>query len=250
MPPFRHYLNLAISSLTISLDKADISLFNERLAANVPFSFARFGDGEWSAILGKSGGNCDGHRYTSGLSTSLVDCLANPKGYWYGMQPFALRTMGMEICPFLLKKKLRMHWYNASIMHDANIEGKLASFLRELCKKECVIIGPAYLRMLNEKVIPYAHFIEIPAQNCFEAFGSIRDAVATYGAGKKGVVYLFSASMAANGLIHELFDSLGTHNWLIDAGSLWDVYANVKSRSVYEDRDWAPILAQNLKVQE
>jgi len=70
--------------------------------------------------------------------------------------------------------------------------------------------------------------------------------ILSVGRGKKGIVYLFAASMAANVMIHNLFEELGESNSLIDVGSLFDIYAGVKSRSIFEDRDWSEIIRNNL----
>ena len=80
----------------------------------------------------------------------------------------------------------------------------------------------------------------------FESIDEIRAEILEYGKGKSGKVYAFSASMMANVLINDLHPVLGQDNWLIDFGSLWDVYVSVQSRSVYKKLDWEPLIQKNL----
>jgi hypothetical protein len=65
------------------------------------FSFARYGDGEWSAILGKPGGNCDGHEYFPELRERLAAAVRTPRGYYYALQRHAMRTLGFKIVSWI-----------------------------------------------------------------------------------------------------------------------------------------------------
>jgi hypothetical protein len=52
--------------------------------------------------------------------------------------------------------------------------------------------------------------------------------------------------MAANVLIHDLHPELGERNWLIDIGSVWDVYAGVLSRGYFERMAREDLVRHNL----
>jgi hypothetical protein len=242
----RKWINRLYSKKHITIRDENLDYYVDKLKNNLPFSFSRFGDGEWNAILGKTGKNIDGHKYTKELGESLRQCLSNVKKYYYGIQPFALTNLGRAIALYLDKHTISLNWHNASVFHDANIENRLAPFIQQLKNMDVTIIGPAYLRQLQQSVLQYIEFVEIPQVNCFESFNLIKEEVEKKGKERKGVVYLFSASMASNGLIHTLYDTLGPDNWLIDVGSLWDIYVGVNSRSVYENRDWTDIIKRNL----
>jgi hypothetical protein len=137
-------------------------------------------------------------------------------------------------------------WHNSDVFHYANRDGLLNPFIRQLRGKDVVVVGPPYLRALRDTAFKYAEFIEIPLKNCFLDARRIQEKIVSWGHARSGVVYSFSASMAANVMIHELFPVLGGKNWLLDLGALWDVYVGVKSRTFYTTRDWAPILERNL----
>jgi hypothetical protein len=216
------------------------------LKAGKPFSFSRFGDGEWNAILGVQGENCDGHQYFPELGAKLRASLLKKGDYIYALQPRAIRSQRKGLQEFLLQNHIAWKWHNADVFHDANKQGKLLSLVSCLRSMNVVIIGPAVLRGLKEKVFQYADFIEIPPKNCFLATEDIRKSILQTADKNKKTVYAFSASMATKVLIHELFPLIGADSWLIDFGSLWDIYVGRKSRNVYEKRDWGKIMKKNL----
>ncbi|MBN1983715.1 MAG: hypothetical protein JW795_19430 [Chitinivibrionales bacterium] len=246
MPSFRQWINLISAKNRITIDYQPLDFFVDKLRHSTPFSFSRFGDGEWSAILGQIGANCDGHRYSVELRKSLIESLVMPKSYYYSMQPFAIKSHGRKIGAFIKKHNIRLHWYNASVLHDANVSGTLFPFIDQLRRMSVIVIGPRHLRGLDKELFSYREFIEIPTVNCFNAFDTTVEQIEETSRRIPDGVYLFSASMAANCLIHRVYDSLGSSCWLLDIGSLWDIYLGVKSRSVYEDRSWSSLIDANL----
>jgi hypothetical protein len=214
-----------------------------------PFSFSRFGDGEWSAILSKPGENCDGHRFFPDLGSDLRDSLVNGKGYYYGMQIRAIKAMGKEIRGFLQRHGTTIDWHDADVFHYANNAGTLFPLVQQLREMKVVVVGPAHLRGLDGSVFPYDGFIEIPPKNCYLDKENIFRKISDYHekSGSAAAVYAFSASMTTNVLIHRLYPAMGAASWLIDFGSLWDVYVGVKSRSGYEKEDWSARIRKNLE---
>lgn len=223
-----------------------VAYYSKLLDDNKPFSFSRFGDGEWNAILGVQGANCDGHEYFPELGRELSLAICRPKPYIYAFQPFALKSMRMVIEAYCAKNSVSLLWHNAEVFHDANKQGRLFPFVNSLRKKSVVMVGPAYLRMVSDRLFPFYDFIEVPAKNCYTAKNEIREAVRNVAAKKAGLVFVFSASMTSNVLIHQLYDELGAGHWLLDMGSLWDIYAGVKSRGVYHGKDWDALIKKNL----
>ncbi|MBD3315107.1 MAG: hypothetical protein GF344_04925 [Chitinivibrionales bacterium] len=225
-----------------------LSYYVRLLCAGTPFTFSRFGDGEWAAILGEVGENCDGHPFSVELKAALAGTLLNPLDYFHAMQPRAVRIDGKRIGAYLRRNGIAVPWHCANVFHDANLRGKINPLIKELRKRPVVMVGPAHLRPLNKTAFAYVDFVEVPAQNCFEHTADtimrVREAAAADPAGR---IYAFSASMAANVMIHRLYPDLGAKNWLIDFGSLWDVYVGVESRSVYRKLDWRPLIAENLR---
>jgi len=234
MPNIRQMLHL-FASRKLKSRPEKLDYFVNKIQNGEKFSFSRFGDGEWSAVLLKDGANCDGHNYSKPLSLALNDALKNPKNYYYGMQDYALKNLGRDIISYIKKEKNSIEWYNASIFHDANSAGELNTFIKVLRTKRVVVIGPEYLKNLS--LFPVADFVAIPEVNCFDAYDEIKTGILDADVSKENTVYLFSASMASNALIHDLYDQLGEENWLLDVGALWDIYVGKQSRSVYSE-DW------------
>jgi hypothetical protein len=223
-----------------------LSRYVDLMRAGAPFSFSRFGDGEWSAVFGKEGKNCDGHEYFPALGNDLRQALLGPLPYFYAMQPRAIKTEGREIRSFLLSHRVRIEWHDSDVFHNANGAGRLYPFVRQLRNMKVVLVGPAYLRAIRETVFDYAHFIEVPHTNCYEKKDSLLAEILEYARSSGPAVFAFSASMTANVLIHDLFPRLGATCWLLDLGSLWDVYAGNNSRLYFEKGDWKKKTRKNL----
>ena len=224
----------------------DIQYYVNKINSNTPFSYSRYGDGEWNAILEKPGQNCDGHEYFPEMGKRLKEAILNPLDYIYAIQGAALRGDGKKIALLLKHNNVTLSWHNSDIFHYANIDGRLFPLIAALRKKPVALIGPAHLKKLKETCFGYDTFLEVPPKNCYNHLDKIKQDIISYGTDKKGVVYSFSASMPANILIHELFPLLGRDNWLIDFGSLWDIYVGVKSRGHYDSDEWEATIRKNL----
>jgi len=226
--------------------REELEYYVAMMRAGKPFSFSRFGDGEWSAILGYNGENCDGHRYFPELGRDLGAALINKQDYLYGMQFRAVKNLGWGISGFLRRNRIRMRWHDADVFHYCDNAGTLFPLVRQLRTMKVVVIGPKHLRVLAEKVFDYKNFIEVPPKNCYLEKNSIRDAVRAYYDNHGPAVFSFSASMTTNVIIHELFPVMGQTSWLIDFGSLWDTYAGVESRGRKSREYWDTFIKKNL----
>jgi hypothetical protein len=222
-----------------------LSYYVSMLAAGTPFSFSRFGDGEWNAILGRPGENCDGHAFFPELGADLREALVARPAYLCGMQYRAIRDMGTDIRAFLAKNGVMVPWQDADVFHYANNDATLFPLVKQLRAMKVVVVGPAHLRAVNRTLFPYDHFIEIPLKNCYTARRETEAQVREYFNRSGPAVFAFSASMTTNVLIHRLFPLMGPSSWLIDFGSLWDVYVGVKSRGGYASDDWSRRIKKN-----
>jgi hypothetical protein len=105
------------------------------------FAFSRWGDGEWSCLLGSGGGNCDGHEYFDSLGKRLREVLrTNPK-YFLGMQPKALSmdVLREKIVMWCGENEVTLNderWCNADMLHDASIAMELMPFVIFVNQKE------------------------------------------------------------------------------------------------------------------
>jgi hypothetical protein len=245
MPNIRQWINKLYYYPKIRLDIVNLDFYVSKLNADEPFSFSRFGDGEWSAILGKSGANCDGHEYFPDMAQRLRNAVIHSSDYFYAIQNFAIKNMGSQIYSFIKKNKIGLKWYNSDVFHYANINGELNPLIQSLRLKNVVMIGPSYLKKISSMLFEFKEFIVIPEKNCYTEIDRIKSDLLSFGKGKSGYVYALSASMAANCIIDDCYTELGKKNWMVDFGALWDVYAGVKSRSVYNRDGWEEKIKKN-----
>ena len=200
-----------------------------------PFAFSRWGDGEWAAILGHKGHNCDGHEYFNDLGEALREVLderqnTSLENYYLGMQGLAVRRYGEEI-----RTKYNIDWCDADIIHRASIKGKLDKFFEVLKDRRIILVGPKYLKDI--KVIEFDEFIEIPEKNCWLEFEKIRKEIGEliyklYLGDSNVPIILFCASMMANVLIDEL---IYPSFIFIDIGSVFDPYVGKHTRVYHKN---------------
>src|SRR5512139_2007262 len=116
-----------------------------RIVDHVPFAFSRWGDGEWSAILGRSGATCDGQGYTPQLREDLTAVLVDRPTYDLGLQAFARRRFGGEIEEWLDANGLAPRWVDADVFAHASAAGELGAFTGALAQRAVVVVGPGHL---------------------------------------------------------------------------------------------------------
>jgi len=223
-----------------------LSYYVGRLLAGEPYSFSRFGDGEWNAILGRPGRNVDGHAYFPKLGDRLAAALTNPGDYLYGLMDRAMAVDGPAIAGFLANHRVRVPWYASDVFHMANQQGTLLPLIDALRRRPVVPVSSAHLRALDGRVFDLDGFIEVPATDCWLEYDRIRDDILAHAGRGGGRVYAFSASMVSNVLIDELHPVLGADNWLIDFGSLWDIYVGQVSRGGFDRSRIAALIESNL----
>lgn len=195
-----------------------------------PFAFSRWGDGEWSAVLGIGTANCDGQAYAP-LRDDLRRVLLDRPSYLLGMQPLAMARFGPEIRGWLTQHDLRMPWLNADVFHDLSKSGELPAFVEPLRHRPVILVGPKRLRALS--LIPHVAFVEIPDANAYAAIGDTRAHLSAIAArSAPGTVVALSAGMGANVLIHDFAHLPLT--W-IDFGSVWEPYVGVANRRYHRD---------------
>jgi len=205
-----------------------ISWFAEKLQNKEVFSFVRYGDGEWRCILGYKGKNCDKHEYFPRLRVDLSKAVCSNKDMVFGIQNMSIRNMIGEIGPFLKKHNINRKWYDSDILHRANCNGNLYSFIKSLSEHKVAIIGPDHIRKSG---IKFHHFVSVPKVNCYLKVDGIYKR--TLDAAKECSVFLFCASMTSNVLMDRLFDVVGDRISMIDCGSIFDPYSGILSRGIY-----------------
>jgi hypothetical protein len=221
--------------------------------------FPRWGDVEWFLalrnfgncnffkLLEKKGKNSSGHNFHRFLTRKLSTVLRNNKDYLWGMQPKSMREMGPVIEKFLDQNKIHHPWYWSDVFHKENCRGRLFPLV-EVCRDlKIVYVGPKHIESIRKKVFGKAvsRYIRVPLPDCCLAeqqiLGDLRKAISE----EKPDLVGFSSAMLTNILIDNLYDETGCH--MIDFGSVWDIYAGVKSRSMFRnENNWPELINKNL----
>ena len=81
--------------------------------------------------------------------------------------------------------------------------------------------------------IKYKDFIEVPEIDCYLEKENIKKEIKKLTKKYKKPIFGFSASMATNVIVDELYDKLGDKCWMIDFGSIWEPYIGKVSRSYH-----------------
>jgi len=193
-----------------------------------PFTFARYGDGEFSAILQRGEKNCDGHQYYPEMGKALADILKSEPPYQIGIQQHALRTIP-ELPAWLSKNGLKVEdFVNADVWHHASIKNQFDAFFEAIQNRSVLLVGP---HMLTKMDI-HSYWVEVPTVNCWLSFDAIMRAIDNYI--DHSDIVLFSASMPAKVMIDELYQRVGERKTLLDMGSVFMPYVGISNRSYHK----------------
>ena len=221
------------------------SLLLKRFEDDQPFSFSRWGDGEWEAVLdlkNEHETNCDGHQYFASLKEALHKILVSNPSYLVGMQKLAYhKVLGREIDAYLKTNRIKREWLNADAFHSASSKGEIKSFFDILAKKNVLLIGPAYLKKLNTFTFD---FCEVPVKNCWLERDRILQEINEITRTKTYDVILFCAGMTSNWFVDQLHNNFP--GFILDIGSVLDPYAGVNTRNYH--RKLSDTLRASLKT--
>lgn len=190
------------------------------------FSFARYGDGEFNAVFGKKGQNCDGHQYFPDMGAKLKEILETRPKYMMGIQPLALTIMEQDKLDWLMG--LKINWVDSDVLHNANIEGTLDKFLYALKGKKILMVAPDHLGAYKD--LKFVH-LRIPEKDCWLNYTKIVMAIEERI--DKFDVILYCASMMTECLINRFAGRITQ----IDCGSIFDPYVGKMSRSYHRKLD-------------
>lgn len=208
------------------------------------FSYVRYGDGEWKALLKESGRNGRAHMITPEFHRDMRICLfknAYTLTVLFGMQRNTYRPEGrqVEIEKFLEENNLvNIPWVSAETLHHASRDGELFSLIREMKERNVVIVGPEFLTELPKTLgLEHSEFVEVPERDCFEEKDRIlRECLDIQADLGDGMIYSFSAGPAAEVFILHLQEEI-PNNFFIDSGSMWDVFVGRRTRRYTQDRE-------------
>lgn len=200
------------------------------LTTGTPVSLSRWGDGEWHAILGHPGQNCDGQVYKAALRTALADVLCRQPRYLLGLQPLVIDLLGSEVVAWLARRHLAFDWVDGDLFVTASQAGTLTPFVSALSQRRTLLVGPSHLEALY--LFPRVGHVIVPARNAFAVYASLERQVLAAVEKMDADVVVLSAGMSANLLVDVL---ARTHPAVsaLDCGSLWEPYVGLVTRTYH-----------------
>lgn len=194
------------------------------------FSLSRWGDGEFAALFGDNGQNCDGVKYAPDMVAELRAIIESRPTYTMGRQPFH------PLC-YTEKRKAQIEaikgidWADADMFHEASKQGRLKPFLKSLANRKVIIVGNK--RLLGLKTFFDFSILTTPDTNAWDDRHNILKRISD--TVEDGMVVLFAAGITSNWLIDKLH---GKHAaTFIDVGSLLDPFVGDNTRQYHKGVD-------------
>lgn len=231
--------------MDLQVVRPGLGFYINRLNNNQPFSFVRFGNGEWDCIFNRAKRTGSGSQSLTNplLKVGMRAAMAyKDDSYFRALQsPSYLARKGL--IRLIGNAYPNVRWYFGEVFHYASKRGQLGPMISSLRNLRIGIVGPSHLQKLN-KYFELEWFVEVAKKDCFKDYHAIRSEILTQ---EVVDVYSFSAGPAAKLLIHELHLCLSNRASLIDFGSLWDPYCGVRSR-YYHRRVTKSVIKENMDV--
>lgn len=212
----------------IDFEKLSFDVICNKIAQGDNFSFARYGDGEFNAMLGEQGANCDGHPYDLGMGIQLNDTLKKRPEYYCAIHQNA-KIQERTIDWLARNGMLNYPFVSNAVFHCATRDGLFDPFWDALKNRKVCIVAPRYVRRQN--VIDGPQFVEIPGRDTYKFLGHIKEQLKMVDA--DDVVFLICASMTAPLIVDWMYERWGDSGTFIDFGSSFDPVVGVKSRSFH-----------------
>lgn len=236
------------------LQQPGIKYYAGMIQAGTPFSFIRYGDGEWSAAFlhdrprtGSGSQDLSIKSLQAEMRASLVN-MPIKSNYLVGLRP--LSVLQKPKVDTWLKRYVnrKIRWHDCRVFAHASMRGQLRPLVKALqgLKIPLVLIGGDYLRRIIDhpkyRFLPRGMFITVPNADCYCKSAKVLHRIRAI---KEPTFFGFSAGPATKVWIHQLYPEIGQHSFLIDFGSMWDIYAGRRTRQ-YQKRITPKIMKANL----
>lgn len=202
----------------------------DKINKREPFSWVRYGDGEWSSIFRDRARTGSGSQSLTdiGLSRAMRKSIAKSwkaDNYFPAMRESSLKP---KVKQWLLNNQpAHIWWHDCTIFYKSSRKGQLYPFIKALRETDypIVLVGPPRLQKLN--IFPVAQFIAIPGRDAWKDHPHILRKCKNV---KGKALFLITAGPTAKPLVWELYPHCGKKSFVLDMGSLWDVYVGKASR--------------------
>jgi len=231
----------------VEVKKKTIEDYVAMLKSGRHFSQANYGDGEWSCMLGKSGGNSNGSAYTPEIRKALLQTIKEPQDYFYGTNAGVRLQKEVDDLVRNIPNAAKIKWVWKETFAEANTRSKLFDFIHIIRDRNVMVVGASHLINLSRVgLFSPLKFIEIPISNAFNKYKEIKHNIIRCISSGDIDIILFSAGMTTNVLIYDLYSAYKDKITMIDMGAVFDPYVGVMSRKGYRKPDILQRLAKNL----
>lgn len=219
----------------LDVSALQIEFFQSRLERRNPIAYVRYGDGEFNAILGKKGENCDHHEYFPAMGEELANTLLHPRRgkYMYGIGPKAARNVELrdEVGTWVEVNTTDIRWNTSEVFLQASLDGRLGGLVAEMRRHKILWLAPDHMTKFLLREARWLH-LTAPSRNAWLDKKALKYSVEWMLLHHKGIdAVVFCAGMVSKILIWELFPEWGNRVQLWDMGSVFDMYCGVDSRS-------------------
>lgn len=221
------------------INSLSLNWFVDKLKNNEPFTFARYGDGEWLTILGFYGmHNSNGCTFTEALSKDLRAVLRLENSYHHAILKVARRERpvpfngqqmpygGSVIDRWLKGNDVCLSWYNGDVLLEESLEGRLFPLIEQVREKRVLYVGNERLRGLNMRnrgFFPFMAYVEPPPRDAHRVTdGLLRDVFASIRRNRVDFIG-WSSGLAGKVMIDEVYMKYPEITQ-IDFGSMFDGY--------------------------
>lgn len=214
------------SSGLIPIFDPGVEWYAEEIESGNPFSFIRYGEGEWHVIIPDiplKGKNLMWDE-TPGAIEELRSTLRahhDHERYWPAIwhQPYLIKTkQNPKVIKWLKENTSDIKWHRGRVWRLA-IEGDKFFHIVQAIRRQklpIVFVGPQKIRCVEDK-FSVSRFIEVPYKGAYHKRNKIERQILSFG---KPAFIAFSVGAVSNILIHRLFPKIGDHSYLVDFGAV------------------------------
>ena len=209
-----------------------LQYYIKRIEDNQPFTFIRYNDGEWSAILNderpRTGSGSHSLKFPKMqrmLRRSLTQC---PRSDDY-IVCLRQTAMNSAINHWIAQHSQDLKWHDSTVFYKASKKGRLHPFVRALedSPLPLIVIGPHWLRKLS-RIFKRIQLVEIPPRDCWKQADQILERTLSVISGPS--IISLSAGPPAKVFAWRLHQELKQPCFILDLGTLWDLYCGKRSR--------------------
>lgn len=227
-----------------------LQYYVDRIKSGKPYTFVRYGDGEWSAAFlhdrtytGSRSQQLNIPKLQKDMRRSLTHCHI-AENYIPALRPTSLKR-GIVTNWLVQNVPKGVNWHDCRVFYRSSKHGRLFPLVEALQNLDIplIFVGPERLRKLSERqIFPKAVFITIPGKDCYVVKAKIIQRVLD---APRPAFISFTAGPAAKIMVYELYRVLGDSSFLFDFGSLWDIYSGHSTRG-YQRRMTPEVVRRSL----